>query len=127
MQNLYSTMHSMVTYRIPKEQLNAERKRLHGLEKKYGRVVAYAAVRDGDHFQMFVENVNAGDTEHWTLPDKLLDIVCKERGVDREEAKRLVLEGEWQTELGSGGQSSNNETGDGMMKTLKQAAEKQTE
>lgn len=55
---MYNVVHSMETYRIPKEQLAKEKKRLHGLEKKYGRVVAYAAVRDGDHFQMFVENVS---------------------------------------------------------------------
>lgn len=104
---MYSIVHSMETYRIPKEQFTAEKKRLHGLEKKYGRVVAYAAVPDGDYVQMFVENANAGDIEHWTLPEKLLDIVCKERGVDREEAKRLVLEGEWQTTLG---QTDDGET-----------------
>lgn len=54
---MYSIVHSMETYRIPKERLAEEKKRLHGLEKKHGRVVAYAAVRDGDYFQMFVENV----------------------------------------------------------------------
>lgn len=56
-ERMYSIVHSMETYRIPKEQFAEEKKRLHGLEKKYGRVVAYAAVRDGDYFQMFVENV----------------------------------------------------------------------
>lgn len=61
---MYSIVRGMETYRIPKEQISKERNRLLNLERKmHGRIVAYAAVPDGEYYQMFVACVPAMNLE----------------------------------------------------------------
>ena len=49
------------------------------------------------------KNEPKGEELHYRIPDALLSRLCEERGIEREEAIRLVLDGEGLIELSFGG------------------------
>lgn len=69
------------------------------IERYEGRVRESARCVMNEVFK----NVPKGEELHYRIPDALLTHLCEERGIERDEAIRLVLDGEGLIELSFGG------------------------